>query len=72
MGTEVPGVCRTCFQRFCWDGTTNETVPAPYEPGYKVGEVKVTSAAATAKALRGSSLVVAVVAAVAVGALVLG
>lgn len=31
-GTPVPDACTSCFQRFCWDGTLNSTVPANYEP----------------------------------------
>ncbi|EAW10337.1 lysophospholipase family protein [Aspergillus clavatus NRRL 1] len=30
--TKVPEICGQCFQRYCWDGTTNNTTPAEYEP----------------------------------------
>ncbi|KAI9794252.1 MAG: Lysophospholipase 1 [Peltula sp. TS41687] len=42
-GTQVPSICRSCFQRYCWDGTRNSTRPAPYNPTFKSTEVKVTS-----------------------------
>lgn len=31
-GTAVPQVCVDCFSRYCWNGTTNSTVPAIFEP----------------------------------------
>ncbi|KAL8827838.1 MAG: hypothetical protein Q9170_006857 [Blastenia crenularia] len=34
-GTKLPDACTQCFQRYCWDGTTNSTNPAPYEPAFK-------------------------------------
>lgn len=30
--TDIPPECAGCFARYCWDGTTNSTVPATYEP----------------------------------------
>lgn len=30
--TTVPAVCRDCFERYCWDGKVNSTLPKPYEP----------------------------------------
>ncbi|KAE8344174.1 hypothetical protein BDV24DRAFT_127530 [Aspergillus arachidicola] len=30
--TQVPDACTQCFQKYCWDGTTNSTNPADYEP----------------------------------------
>ncbi|KAJ5753652.1 uncharacterized protein N7511_007805 [Penicillium nucicola] len=30
--TQVPGVCRECFKKYCWDGTRNSTEPGDYEP----------------------------------------
>lgn len=32
--TRVPDDCRQCFERYCWDGTTNSSQPARYEPPY--------------------------------------
>jgi lysophospholipase len=31
-GTAVPSKCRDCFSRYCWNGTTNSTIPGTYEP----------------------------------------
>lgn len=31
-GTKVPTVCADCFSRYCWNGTTNSTVPSTFEP----------------------------------------
>ncbi|KAL8849695.1 MAG: hypothetical protein Q9221_005305 [Calogaya cf. arnoldii] len=33
--TQVPQACEQCFQRYCWDGTTNSTRPNTYEPPFK-------------------------------------
>ncbi|KAL9016152.1 MAG: hypothetical protein Q9185_006484 [Variospora sp. 1 TL-2023] len=33
--TTVPDACAQCFQRYCWDGTTNSTDPAPYQPAFR-------------------------------------
>ncbi|KAM5343868.1 hypothetical protein ACJ41O_012405 [Fusarium nematophilum] len=30
----VPDACDRCFDRYCWDGTTNDTAVESYEPGY--------------------------------------
>ncbi|KFG84068.1 lysophospholipase precursor [Metarhizium anisopliae] len=30
--TAVPDKCRQCFANYCWNGTLNETKPAPYVP----------------------------------------
>lgn len=31
-GTEFPSKCVDCFARYCWNGTTNSTLPSTYEP----------------------------------------
>ncbi|KAH7348273.1 lysophospholipase catalytic domain-containing protein [Rhexocercosporidium sp. MPI-PUGE-AT-0058] len=31
-GTEVPTACILCFDRYCWNGTVNSTLPSIYEP----------------------------------------
>lgn len=36
-GTTIPDACKQCFKQFCWDGTVNNTQPAPYVPPYTVG-----------------------------------
>ena len=35
-GTTVPDTCTQCFQKYCWDGRTNSTPPASYEPPYQL------------------------------------
>ncbi|KAG6010365.1 hypothetical protein E4U21_006929 [Claviceps maximensis] len=32
--TAVPEKCKECFASYCWNGTLNETKPAPYAPDY--------------------------------------
>ncbi|KAL9098301.1 MAG: hypothetical protein Q9163_006020 [Psora crenata] len=49
-GTAVPDVCRQCFERHCWNGTTNSTTPAPYDPAYKSEDVLLTENSASGKA----------------------
>jgi lysophospholipase len=31
-GTEAPAACIACFDRYCWNGTVNSTLPISYEP----------------------------------------
>ncbi|KAH6683622.1 lysophospholipase [Plectosphaerella plurivora] len=31
-GNQPPSVCVDCFSRYCWNGTTNSTLPNTYEP----------------------------------------
>ncbi|KAG9238210.1 lysophospholipase catalytic domain-containing protein [Amylocarpus encephaloides] len=44
-GTAPPPACNTCFQRYCWNGTTDSSTPASYEPTFKLAEINVASAA---------------------------
>lgn len=44
--TTVPDVCTSCFDTYCWNGTTNSTTPVEYNPGYILQELNTTSAAA--------------------------
>lgn len=44
--TTVPETCKKCFDRYCWDGTTNSTTPAPYEPDTALANI-LDSAAGT-------------------------
>jgi lysophospholipase len=44
-GTTVPDACTTCFDRYCWNGTTDSSTPANYEPSFKLAEVSVRSGA---------------------------
>jgi len=34
--TEIPSTCQNCFSRYCWNGTTNTTVPSPYDPTHAI------------------------------------
>lgn len=64
-GTDVPEVCEQCFERYCWDGTTNESDPDAYEPELKLNEVDVSedddSGAARAGVAGGLAVAVAAV-----------
>lgn len=46
-GTTVPDACNTCFDRYCWNGTTDSSEPGTYEPAFKLAEVSVKSGAAS-------------------------
>lgn len=37
--TKVPDVCQKCLQKFCWDGTVDES-KAAYHPEFKVNSLK--------------------------------
>ncbi|KAH6710556.1 lysophospholipase catalytic domain-containing protein [Leptodontidium sp. MPI-SDFR-AT-0119] len=28
----IPGICTQCFDRYCWNGTVNSTIPVSYQP----------------------------------------
>ncbi|KAJ4251365.1 Lysophospholipase 1 [Fusarium torreyae] len=34
---KVPDACNTCFDRYCWDGKSNNTAVKNYEPEYIIG-----------------------------------
>ncbi|KAK4152233.1 lysophospholipase [Chaetomidium leptoderma] len=40
-GTAVPAACESCFERYCWNGTTTAVnaaaAPKEYEPTFKIG-----------------------------------
>ncbi|PQE17983.1 Lysophospholipase protein [Rutstroemia sp. NJR-2017a BVV2] len=42
-GTTVPDACTACFQKYCWNGTT-DTRDVTYEPNYILAEVSAASA----------------------------
>lgn len=44
-GTSVPEKCVSCFDKHCWNGTTNATTPNIYEPVLQLGAAKVSGAA---------------------------
>ncbi|KAJ5545575.1 hypothetical protein N7494_003160 [Penicillium frequentans] len=41
--TSVPPSCTACFQRYCWDGTTNNSDPGNYHPAYKLSQLDVSN-----------------------------
>jgi lysophospholipase len=44
-GTEVPADCTACFQRYCWNGTTDSTpLAANYTPDFKVADLSTSAA----------------------------
>lgn len=44
--TTVPDACSSCFEKFCWDGSTNSSTPAPYEPDTALQELSLSDSAA--------------------------
>ncbi|GFF42686.1 lysophospholipase 1 [Aspergillus udagawae] len=51
--TTVPTACNQCFQRYCWNGTTDSRTPAPYEPELSLAEVSLRNAGGVLRASRG-------------------
>lgn len=62
--TRVPDECDSCYSRFCWNGTANDTTPATYEPKQIITE------GAESSAVRVDSACLAFVALIAMGLLV--
>jgi lysophospholipase len=58
--TTVPPACRECFDRYCWDGTIDESTPDEYAPGLFSEAIDVQSAASKAL-VGGSALALAMV-----------
>ncbi|KAJ0343961.1 hypothetical protein KNSL1_009845 [Colletotrichum chrysophilum] len=65
--TTVPGVCRHCFSKYCWDGATNSTIPGPYTPRMLLEAVKVEGIAGTIKPMSGLSFAATALALVVLG-----
>ncbi|PHH70687.1 hypothetical protein CDD82_6971 [Ophiocordyceps australis] len=40
-GTQPPQKCSDCFQRYCWNGTIDESTPQEYTPSYVGTPIKV-------------------------------
>ncbi|KAI0976981.1 lysophospholipase [Xylaria arbuscula] len=60
-GTAIPTTCKTCFERYCWNGTTDSTTVSSYDP-QPILEVKATdSGAGAGVSLKAGGLVWAVV-----------
>ncbi|KAE8147959.1 lysophospholipase catalytic domain-containing protein [Aspergillus avenaceus] len=56
--TQVPDACTQCFEKYCWDGSTNTSSPSAYEPvtvldsaGSAMSPAMVTSVVAAGVAL---------------------
>ncbi|KAI9682116.1 MAG: Lysophospholipase 1 [Caeruleum heppii] len=45
--TTVPSACQECFQRYCWNGTTESAPPPNYNPTYKLAPISVKASSAT-------------------------
>lgn len=43
--TTIPAACTRCFERYCWNGTTDARKPANYDPELVLAEVSVTNKA---------------------------
>lgn len=59
-GTDVPDVCKQCFDRYCWNGTTDSTQPGNYQPTYKLDAVSVTTSGAGRLSYSVSALLVSI------------
>lgn len=44
--TSVPDACKKCFKDFCWDGSTNSTTPAAYQPNTLLDPMQDSAAGA--------------------------
>ncbi|KAI8624242.1 lysophospholipase catalytic domain-containing protein [Xylariaceae sp. FL1651] len=42
-GTPIPDTCRSCFDRYCWNGTTDSTPVGSYEPEPIIGLTKLST-----------------------------
>jgi lysophospholipase len=40
-GTEVPDVCKQCFQKYCWSGEISQGEMQPYVPALKLPDEKI-------------------------------
>lgn len=57
-GTDVPDTCQQCFHKYCWDGTTDNSTPEPYQPNARLQEVSVTGSGGKLVASAAMALVV--------------
>jgi lysophospholipase len=60
-GTTVPDVCTQCFDRYCWNGTTDSSQPGNYVPTMKLEAVSVTTSAAGKLGWSTSAMVVSAI-----------
>lgn len=59
--TNVPEICNSCFNTYCWDGTINSTEPGPYEPAFELASNSL-SGASTLPSIGGGIWLAAVIA----------
>nr|POE64903.1 lysophospholipase [Quercus suber] len=59
-GTQVPDICSQCFDRYCWNGTIDESVPGDYIPELKLSEMIATGAGLRLASNSGAALMSAV------------
>ncbi|KAL8730674.1 MAG: hypothetical protein Q9181_004582 [Wetmoreana brouardii] len=43
-GTNIPNACLQCFQKYCWNGTTDSARPPSYEPPFKGASIRTSGA----------------------------
>ncbi|EXJ96090.1 lysophospholipase [Capronia coronata CBS 617.96] len=61
-GTDIPEVCTSCFNRFCWNGTVDSSTPQSYEPTPIIQSADTKSGATTIVVGRWAALAAAAVA----------
>ncbi|KAH0527534.1 hypothetical protein TsFJ059_002528 [Trichoderma semiorbis] len=47
--TRIPSKCADCFARYCWNGTTNNTLPNTYEPAQILANTTEQSTSSAAR-----------------------
>lgn len=47
----VPDKCKQCFTNYCWNGSLNETKPAPYAPDYYGNPISIKNSDAPRRSL---------------------
>ncbi|KAH7327419.1 lysophospholipase catalytic domain-containing protein [Rhexocercosporidium sp. MPI-PUGE-AT-0058] len=56
-GTTVPSVCNSCFERYCWNGTTDSrALGSNYEPAFKSKEIPFSGASSFGVSMFGVSM----------------
>ncbi|CCC10294.1 unnamed protein product [Sordaria macrospora k-hell] len=65
LGRQTPAACKTCFERYCWNGTVDSRDTGVYMPQWKIADAHAEDSGAIGKMVNvWSSVVVGVVAAV--------
>lgn len=59
--TTVPEACKKCFERYCWDGKVNATVPVNYNPGFKVAGAGVAEESSSGRVMPAGKVLAVVV-----------